>query len=44
MLKSFQFSLLEPKNIAVKQNVPGPGTYAALGINKLGIYPISNFQ
>lgn len=36
--------VLEPENIAIKQNVPGPGTYPALGINKLGIYPISNFQ
>lgn len=24
--------------------MPGPGTYAALGISKMGIYPISNFQ
>lgn len=44
LLKIFQCSFIEPENIAVKQNVPGPGTYAALGINKLGIYPVSTFQ
>ena len=34
--------IVEPENIMVKGNVPGPGTYApVIEINKLGKYVLS---
>jgi len=37
---------LDPQNIVIKENVPGPGHYdnGGMEINKLGIYSLSTIK
>lgn len=35
---------LEPASLMKKQNVPGPGSYPVIGIDKMGRYPVSTFK
>ena len=39
-------NILEPQNISIKQNVPGPGTYTTqkYDINRLGVYSVSSHR
>lgn len=36
--------ITEPASLMKKQNVPGPGTYPLIGIDKMGRYPLSTFK
>jgi hypothetical protein len=34
----------EPAEVMRKQNVPGPGTYKVIGMDRMGKYCVSNFK
>jgi hypothetical protein len=36
--------ITEPAEVMRKQNVPGPGTYKVIGMDRMGKYFASNFK